>query len=557
MNRKVAGWAVLGLGCVLGGGARGALTTLTGAEERDIDARLARFAARPIVASAMDAQPAKFRVRDGRRIHPNPSLDAGAPVTSDPLLAHARAKATARYRDAQCRRFWRHFPGMRCGEKPDATAESDDQVADLAETWLERDAIAHSLDDLPRAGEAKGAYWSGDYWRMRWGLTSYRYADGVAYKEYEKAIGAYHQPDAWNALVAEIKGPEELAAEIGGWSPSEKYDLTIGASSFPLTNEQKEEGASFIGENGKIEDWYGLCDGWAPAAIFAPAATKPVTAIGAHGAKVTWYPHDIRAMVSLAWTNGDFWASQAGSRCDEEKPSRFPNGRLSQQECFDTNPATLHLALGNLLGKLGQPFVMDARFDAEVWNQPIVSYSLTYYDPLEPTKRGPDWRTLAVPYDDAFKAQDRFQKPLTRGTRSRDGWDDSHVKQVVGVIATVVYLTEVDAKPWPEPVENELVRVTYLYDLELHDENGKLVPRGGEWLSNVHPDFLWIPHKNSVALTGYDAQSPSGFTLEAEAPAELRSVGERAATRGGYPLCEVIKALLDASSGRPDAYRCR
>ena len=43
--------------------------------------------------------------------------------------------------------------------------------------------------------------------------------------------------------------------------------------------------------------------------------------------------------------------------------------------------------------------------------------------------------------------------------------------------------------------------VFYRYDLEL-DNSGNIL--GGEWYSNMHPDFLWTPRKGDRALTRLD-----------------------------------------------------
>ena len=61
-------------------------------------------------------------------------------------------------------------------------------------------------------------------------------------------------------------------------------------------------------------------------------------------------------------------------------------------------------------------------------------------------RKSQNWRDVAVSYDPFFKQYDRFQYPLTRGRRLQQGWDDSRVRMVVGVIATVVYLSEVFPK---------------------------------------------------------------------------------------------------------------
>jgi len=271
------------------------------------------------------------------------------------------------------------------------------------------------------------------------------------------------------------------------------------------------------------------------------------------GLKINWYPHDIRAMSSLAWANGRSATNYVGGRCNYKNPKTYQNGRLMQQDCFDNNPSTFHLALGNLIGRAKVSFVMDKTFDFEVWNQPVQSYEFTYFNPMDPSKRSKDWKAVAADYNDAFKKRDRFQKPKTRGLRVGNKFDDRGIKKVVGVIASVNYLAEAAPNHGVTPSNDVFFRVNYTYDLELHQQDGKLVALGGEWHSNVHPDFLWLPRKNSIALTNYD-RIALDFSATKE-PNEKVTKTAKAASGDGYPLCQVLKELVNRSSGT-QAYRC-
>jgi len=189
-----------------------------------------------------------------------------------------------------------------------------------------------------------------------------------------------------------------------------------------------------------------------------------------------------------------------------------------------------------------------------VWNQPLYSYEFTYFAPGDPSRRSRNWRDVAVDYDAAFKAKDRFQRPPTRGVRLTSGRDDSAVRKIVGVTATVVYLVEQQPPPHAERAGDEqFTRATYTYDLELAMENGQWVPRGGEWHETAHPDFLWLPRRTTSVRTSFDYLN-LGFTGTA-APATEVSDTARQASAYGYPLCQVLKQLVKQSSGA-DAYRC-
>src|SRR5207245_2002266 len=154
------------------------------------------------------------------------------------------------------------------------------------------------------------------------------------FKTWQEAIADYAEPAAWLALPDDA----DMYVESRRWSPAEKYDLTVDDESFTLTNEQKSEGKSQLQPNGDVEEWMGICHGWALASISVP---KPMRSVDYAGTK--WFPQDIRALASLSWANGRSDFAMLGGRCQAKKPETYPNGRLSQEECFDTSPATFHL----------------------------------------------------------------------------------------------------------------------------------------------------------------------------------------------------------------------
>ena len=435
---------------------------------------------------------------------------------------------------------------------PWSSIEPSDRIEDLVDTYLTKNEVNRDLDKLPVKGEVSGDYWSGDYWSMNWGLTSYRYSNGKEFKLYKNAIEDYLQPKEWLTLFGTLD-LESLAKEVELWSPSEKYDLLVGDNKFTLTREQKGEGAYFVQSDGKVESWFGICDGWSPASIFVPAPKKTFKSKGSGGVEITWFPDDVRALASLAWTNGDYSHNLVGRRCDTINPKTYKNGRISEVECADSNPATFHFALTNLIGSHGIPFIMDATFDAEVWNQPVLAYEIRYFNPRYPKQKSHNFREVMVPYDDTFKKRDRFQHPLTRGYRRQKEYFDGGIKAVVGVQATVVYLVEYQAEFNLQPHENITERVTYTYDLELHEKNSELIPMGGEWHENTHPDFLWVPKKGSVASAKWDLQT-SEIDIRTVPKENLTEVATES-SKEGYPLCPAIEALVRESSGS-SAYRC-
>jgi hypothetical protein len=527
-------------------------------ESEEIERRLHDFYAEPSVPKVMNQRPPKRSVETGEIVRPNKILRLSSVVPRpDTLAALSQVKGTRYYQEQYCKTLQKHFPEISCLEKMAETPswagiESGDRVEALARTWMPD--VERRIELLPLRGETKLSPWSDDYWRLKWGATSYRYSESVHYPTYDEAINAYSQPMQWiNALKS--SPPIKLAKTVAEWSPAEKYDLTVGDESFTLTNEQKNEGQAMKGPSGDVENWMGICHGWAAASIIAPKANAPVDVVGAAGLSVTWYPHDVRAITSLAWANGQHANNFIGGRCGAKTPKLFDNGRIKNQECFDTNPATFHLALGNFIGRHGVSFIMDANFDYEVWNQPIQSYETLYFSPLSPSKQSANWQEVAVLYDDSFKKKDRFQKPLTRGKldSETEKYDDSKIKFVVGVLAKITYIGENSPRPGASPSDDQLLSVTYIYDLELYDEPQGIVVGGGEWHSNAHPDFLWVPTRESIATTHHD-RKPVHFT-GAAAPSKSVTQVARQASRQGYPLCRVLSELLQRSSGSSQ-YRC-
>lgn len=489
----------------------------------------------------------KYSVKTGKRIHPNTFLRLKAlPNSSSPLVQNAQVKATPEFRMNYCREVLaRHFPGISCEEEGSTTwgsIERNDEPEDLVAGWVS--TVETSLDKIPSAGSVAVTPWSDDYWQIRYGATSYRYASQSTFSDYFAAIGSYAQPAEWDDGLSKL-GLDELAKKAADWSPAEKYDLIVGDRDFGLTNEQKKEGERLLGSGGDVESWMGICHGWAAAAMMVPAPMKPVSLTGTEGINVKWFPHDVRAMASLAWANGNVRNNYVGGRCNTREPELYPNDRVKQQDCFDNNPATFHLALGNQIGRAKASFVMDVAFDYEVWNQPLQSYRFTYFNPLSPEKKGDKWSEMVVPYDAAFKAKDRFQTPLTRGKK---------VDAIVGVLAEVVYVAESRPSHAVRPSEDVLVKATYQYDLELEKRGSTYVPTGGEWHTNYHPDFLWVPQKGMVAEMRIDG-TPLDFSGH-RVPSQTVTETAADASQSGYPLCQVLSILVNESSEGRTKYVC-
>lgn len=527
-------------------------------ERREILKRIERVYSGKTDPDVLNERPLKYSGTDNSLVDPNVSLKFKKSHKSFTVFEElAQQKLTPKFSDEQCRWLKRLVPNFKCGGRAESKSRESirghDSVEDLAVTWMDR--VEDNIEKLPASGESSMELWSDDYWKLAWGATSYRYGEDKYFHTYSEAVASYVQPDFWLKSLQQ-SNVSELSRQIENWSPSEKYDLITNNTEFGLTREQKEEGRSFEDEDGDVEGWMGICHGWAAAAIMAPKAIKSFEVWGPEGTRVKWFPHDVRAMTSLAWANGGYESNFIGARCDSKTPRTYSNGRMKDSDCFDDNPATFHLALANLIGVAKGSFVMDAAFDYQVWNQPIKAFQFTYFNPLKPHQQSVNWADVAIPYDEAFKARDKFQTPLTRGEKSpySGSYDDRAISKIVGVIASVVYLGEV-IPVHGDSVRNEsFVRVSYTYDLELAQSGDGYKLIGGEWHTNAHPDFLWVPQRNSVAHSSFDMEAPV-FNGDDQPSTGLTQMS-RSASRQGYPLCSVISRLLKLSATEGE-YRCQ
>lgn len=503
--------------------------SLTPNEAREVANRIRRFADPADTAIMSDALPRH-----------------SADGTSLPIAGNTRV-----IRQSLCRGVAKHyFPSL--FQQTWESIATYDRVDRLTQTWIPANKLSWDPAQMPIEGKTKLPLWSGDYWSLRNGATSYRYATGQWFPSYDAAVASYRQPADWkSALNLPLA---DLTQLVHQWSPAEKWDLTVGDTDFTLTQQQKAAGARYRDETGDVAGWMGLCHGWAAASIAVPRPERPVDFVGASGVKISWLPDEVRSMVTLAWANAEIPTNYVGGRCDEKNAATYPNGRLRQPECFDTNPSTFYLALGNLLGRQGSSFIMDISFDYQVWNQPVVAYRFQYFDPTEPNRTSDDWRKVAVDYDSRFKARDRFQHPLTRGQRDAAGrYDDRGIDKVVGVAATVAYLAETRPSGSAQPTPDDLRRLTFTFDLELSRRGSGYAATGGEWHENAHPDFLWVPRAGITALTAFDRPDVKFTGREIPSP-DVTQIASRGSQRG-YPICRVLKPLIDSSSGTR-TYHC-
>jgi len=359
-------------------------------------------------------------------------------------------------------------------------------------------------------GASKLEIWSGSYWPLFQGGMSARYRDNY----FQNLVKKDEQYDAFKEGFS--KHPlYSYSGRLDSLSPTEKYDLLIGDSKMSLTkfaweNAQKESGL------GKVPIWRGFCDGWAAAAQKLPRPTKSVVLETPAGEKITFFPEDIKALGSLMYSRSQEDVVFLGKRC-----ATF--GRLTGG-CNETNPATFHRALVNKVGVMGQSFVADVSPGKEVWNYPIKSYKISYYNVFTDEDGN-----FEASVENFKQNKSSFSKHFSR--HDKTAW-------IIGVRAEVHYA---DMRPAHllsiDSVANDKTLIKeYFYDLEL-DANYNIV--GGESVSKNLPDFVWAPNELyplSEVEREWTIKSPSDLIRAAQI-----------AAKSGQPLTMIVKKLFDSA----------
>ncbi|MCI5121411.1 MAG: hypothetical protein D3908_09540 [Candidatus Electrothrix sp. AUS4] len=431
------------------------------------------------------------------------------------------------------------FVDARDGKRQEVTAL--DVIAAGRAAFAENDQADGFVDTFSYSGlqsmEAHGLMsarldvqpWSDDYWAIYLGVLGHRYADS-------------HFPGSWDwkeNFDYIQSNPAQRIVESGNrdavnrLSPSEKYDLLVGDSKMTLTEKMWEEGRKYYTRNGEVETWMGLCHGWAPAAYMLPRPTAPATVLAADGKTfITFYPSDIKALATLLWAKTQNPSRFIGGRCNDKDPAVDPaTGRILAGKCFDTNPGTWHLAVVNQIGVSRRSMVLDATYDYEVWNQPVVGYTYRYFHPqkMRYARSLPEASALKTSFDN-----DRFRK-----------YRDRETDTIVGIAMDISYVVETQpAQRTSDSDRNDSVHTArYYYDLEL-DMAGNII--GGEWYQNAHPDFLWTPEKGTRAVSSWERRFGMTNSWKSEEPLS-EQWRQAAAMTSGYqraPLAAIVGKLI-------------
>lgn len=406
---------------------------------------------------------------------------------------------------------------------------------DRVEALVDTKDIIRSLETMETKNLKEGRVitqpWSDDYWPIYKGILGARYAD----MEFD-FLGEWDEANDYvkNNPAFEIFTTSDFDL-INLLSPSEKYDYLMGDQTQALTKKMWADGKYYFDEYGEVETWMGICHGWAPASYMLARPTKKITVMAFDGkTEITFYPSDIKALASLLWANVRTATKFVGGRCSSHNPEVDDNGRVIEEDCNDTNPGTWHMSVVNQIGITKASMVMDATYDYEVWNQPVVSYSYKYFNPI--TRDATD---------------DLNQAKILVKDHTSDKFKDyraPEAKYLVGVSMQVEYSVEVS--PVQRDVETSEFDATsfayYMYDLEINDKNEII---GGEWYRNTHPDFLWTPPVGTRAITyaDYYLLGAPNWDGKNALPSRWRELGIKSAKRG-QPLAKVVESLIELSN---------
>lgn len=206
-------------------------------------------------------------------------------------------------------------------------------------------------------------------------------------------------------------------------------------------------------------------------------------------------------------------------------------GLITDYNCFDVNPATWTIIIGNTLGLHGKSFIIDATFDLQVWNQPVYSYEMTYFNILKNSIRG-NLSSAKISLSQLASSPKKLHQFLYKRANKQASF-------IIGVSMDLTYVGETYPSHDP-PGPDNIVKVSYVYSLEL-DENDNII--GGEWMHNQHPDFLWMTMEGAKALNEEDVEIEriiNGSISDPSILNKIREYGVSAAQRG-----EVLNIVID------------
>lgn len=337
-----------------------------------------------------------------------------------------------------------------CGNiVPGAKSASPIDASNLEEAWDAnnnprrlKDRYEVRLSALPTSGSLTKKPWTDTYWPSHLGGIANRWNDPGS-------------PGGFNYTPPTQQQAQQMSInQLARLSPAEKFDLYAGRFDYPLVDYERQR------THPTDPGWFGLCHGWAPAAINFDEP-KPVTLRGPSGIAVPFGSSDIKALLTFSqqYKRDGMSARMLGGRCDRDMS--IDPAASGAPECRDVNAGSFHIILTNQIALLKEAFTADVTRDVQVWNQPVHGY-----------------RTQILGYSD------NVYPGAAPGT-----------VRIAQVRTQMSYILEYgpawQALPYSSYPQQAGAK-TYNYRLEL-DQSGAII--GGEWDQEDRPDFLWTQTK--------------------------------------------------------------
>jgi hypothetical protein len=457
-----------------------------------------------------------------------PELASDRLFDDQEIQSNSFVKSKAKWRKSFIR-------GERPALAPNALGQksTEPQSNDLPENLVDNGAAIKQLGEMETQSLKNATLpvqpFSGDYWAMYKGILGARNFDA-----------RFPQGRDWSLKYNYILDNSFFSifltnniSSINLLSPAEKYDLLVGDRAGTFTQVQWKKGQYFWQRYKSIETWMGICEGWAASAFMMPRPQHSVITTAFDGrTPLKFNPSELKGLAAYQWASARYPYKFIGGRCNISNPRTDINGRIIDKNCLDTNPATWHVSVVNQIGASHRSFIMDATYDYQVWNEPIYSYNYTYFNPV--TLVSTDSLEAATILREAY-TNDKFKN-----------YRSSRATSFVGVAMDVTYVSLVgnSTRDVDAPSYDQLIRVRYLYDLEL-DASGNII--GGEWYTNRHPDFLWVPGRDSRAMAAADA----GLNIQewngsSALPARWQERA-RTASQSGQILGSIVEVLFNQS----------
>ncbi len=277
----------------------------------------------------------------------------------------------------------------------DAALKSDvakKTLNDKADRWNYRNDPArfrmqfdYKLDNLPSEGSTEKIAWAASYWPV--------YKDGINHRwqGHDILSPAEKYDKAYNGWEPDENFMDLKPFDLDTCEFDEAYYDQLGQAATHVTHnngnfrahngidddgdgvedkDECQEHEDNVTDYDGIETWFGICHAWAPAAVLED---EPLKAVEHNG--VRFETSDIKALLIQQYDRTS--AYLMGGRCNEDELERDDTGRIIKEECRDLNAGSWHVAITNLLGKDKRAFVIERTTNYEVWNQPLIGYTIT------------------------------------------------------------------------------------------------------------------------------------------------------------------------------------